>query len=393
MTRFISASSRLVRGHFGPPGTWKCLLLLTACLVGTYAFAHKPSDSYLRITSGHAGLTAQWDIALKDLEFLIGLDANQDSKITWRELKAGRQSITTHALCHLKLVADGEECNLRLANFMVSRHSDGAYAVLDLETDHRGNVAELRIDYDLLFDADPTHRGLVLFNSGETTSSHVLGPSSSTLLIRRGEFKWWQPLADYIREGIWHIWIGYDHILFLLSLLLPAVFIIQGRVWRPVVEFRPTCTAVLKIVTVFTVAHSITLWLAVMEYVTLPGRLVESTIALSIVITALNNLYPVLPISGWVFAFLFGLVHGFGFANVLVDLGLSHSTLAIALFGFNVGVELGQIAIVLAFLPIAFILRDTWFCRWIVFRTGSLLIATIAGLWMVERVFNMQVIS
>ena len=90
---------------------------------------------------------------------------------------------------------------------------------------------------------------------------------------------------------------------------------------------------VLKIVTVFTVAHSITLWLAVMEYVTLPAQLVESTIALSIVITALNNLYPVLPLSGWAIAFVFGLVHGFGFANVLIDLGLSSATLAVALLG------------------------------------------------------------
>jgi hypothetical protein len=146
--------------------------------------------------------------------------------------------------------------------------------------------------------------------------------------------------------------------------------------------------AVLKIVTVFTLAHSITLWLAVMEYVTLPGRLVEATIALSIVVTALNNLYPVLPLSGWAIAFVFGLVHGFGFANVLVDLGLSEGTLAVALFGFNVGVELGQMAIVLVFFPLAFMLRSTLF-----YRRLSLQVGSIAGLWMYERVFNAEILG
>ena len=171
----------------------------------------------------------------------------------------------------------------------------------------------------------------------------------------------WQAFADYVREGVWHIWIGYDHILFLLSLLLPAVLVRRDNGWHAVRNFRPACNSVLKIVTVFTLAHSITLWLAVMGYVTLPSRLVEATIALSIVITALNNLYPVLPFPGWAIAFVFGLVHGFGFANVLLDLGLSNATLAVALLGFNVGVELGQIAIVLVFLPLAFMLRARCF--------------------------------
>jgi hypothetical protein len=129
-----------------------------------------------------------------------------------------------------------------------------------------------------------------------------------------------------------------------------------------------------------------------MEYVTLPGRLVEATIALSIVITALNNLYPVLPLSGWAIAFVFGLVHGFGFANVLIDLGLTSTTLALALLGFNVGVELCQMAIVFVFFPLAYLLRGTFFYQRLVFRVGSLVIAVIAGLWMYERLFNSAVL-
>jgi hypothetical protein len=110
-------------------------------------------------------------------------------------------------------------------------------------------------------------------------------------------------------------------------------------------------------------------------------------------LTAVNTLYPVLPLSGWTIAFVFGLVHGFGFANVLIDLGLSSSTLAVALFGFNVGVELGQMAIVLVFFPVTYALRNTSFYRLAVLRGGSVLIAIVAGIWFYERVANATILG
>jgi hypothetical protein len=368
-------------------------VVLLVWLWGSWALAHKPSDSYLRITAGGERLVIEWDIALRDLELLIGLDANRNGEITWGEVKAQRQAIAAHALSRLRLTADGDSCDLKLAELLVTQHSDGGYVVLALETSCPGDVAVLTVDYNLLFDVDPTHRGLVLFSDGTNTSTNVLSPGNSTLELRAGEGSVWQTLADYVREGVWHIWIGYDHILFLLSLLIPAVLARRDNRWHAVESFRPACMAVLKIVTVFTVAHSITLWLAVMDYVTLPGRLVESTIALSIVITALNNLYPVLPMSGWVIAFVFGLVHGFGFANVLLDLGLSSLSLGVALLGFNIGVELGQIAIVLVFLPLAFLLRKTAFYRWAILRLGSALVAVVGLIWLIERVFEVTILG
>jgi hypothetical protein len=365
-------------------------LIVMLCLLCARAPAHKPSDSYLRITGGAEHLTAEWDIALKDLEFLIGLDANQNGEITWGELKSQRQAIAAHALSRLRIAADGKTYNLQVADLLVTQHSDGAYAVLSLEMDCPGDAAVLDIHYNLLFDVDPTHRGLVLFTGRGVASTHVLSPSEPMLELRTGETALWASFADYVREGVWHIWIGYDHILFLLSLLLPAVLVRREGTWQPVESFGPACVSVLKIVTVFTLAHSITLWLAVMEYVTLPSRFVESTIALSIVVVALNNLWPVLPLSGWAIAFVFGLVHGFGFANVLNDLGLTDVTLALSLLGFNVGAELGQMAVVLVFFPLAFLMRNTFVYERLVFRTGSLLIALVAGLWMFELVFNTE---
>ena len=157
-------------------------------------------------------------------------------------------------------------------------------------------------------------------------------------------------------------------------------------------RFRPALIKVLKIVTAFTAAHSITLSLATLEIVRLPSRLVESTIAASVILAALNNIRPILTERGWVVAFCFGLVHGFGFANALLDLGLARQTLALALVGFNLGVELGQLAIVAPFLPLAFGLRSSWVYQRLTFQFGSATIAFLAAAWMVERIFAIKLL-
>lgn len=377
---------------------WSAFVLAWLPCVG--ASAHKPSDSYLKIATGGEELSVLWDIALKDLEFLVGLDADGDGQITWGELKAQRAAVADYALSRLRITADGEPCDLRLAELLFTRHSDGGYAVLDLALDSgtsseklANNPRTLTVTYDLLFDLDPTHRGLVLYDEKGVASTHVLSPGSRTVELRAGEAGHWSALCGYTVEGVWHIWIGFDHILFLLCLLLPAVWTRREKKWEPVTEFRPAFRAVLKIVTVFTLAHSITLWLSVTEVFTLPARMVEATIAFSIILTALHNLRPVFPLPGWAIAFGFGLIHGFGFANVLLDLGLTDATLAVSLLGFNVGVELGQLAIVLVFVPPAYLLRHTRFYRWGIFYTGSVLVALLAALWMVERVFNLELVG
>ena len=357
------------------------------------AFAHKPSDSYLRITDGPQGISARWEISLKDLELLVGLDDNNDGSITWGEVKDNQKEIATHALSCLELTGNGVACDIRCAELLISRHSDGCYASLQLAIEGLQQASELEVFYSLLFDADPTHRGLVFFENADNASTHVIGPESPTLVIRTNESNRWQTLLSFVREGVWHIWIGFDHILFLLSLLMPAVLIRQDNIWQPSESFEPVWRNVLKIVTVFTLAHSITLWLSVMEYMTLPGWFVETTIAVSIIVTAYNNLHPVLPLSNTAVAFGFGLIHGFGFANVLLDLGLSNTTLAISLFGFNVGVELGQLAIVAAFLPIAYMLRMTALYLRVVVQFGSVLVAIVAGVWVYERLFNAEILG
>ena len=145
----------------------------------------------------------------------------------------------------------------------------------------------------------------------------------------------------------------------------------------------------LKVVTAFTLAHSITLSLAALQIVSLPSRLVESVIAASVVIAALNNLRGTISKRRWIMAFAFGLIHGFGFASVLADLGLPQGALVLALIGFNAGVEIGQLCIVAVFLPIAFWLRATRFYRVGVLTGGSLVVALLASWWLVQRIFDL----
>jgi hypothetical protein len=157
-------------------------------------------------------------------------------------------------------------------------------------------------------------------------------------------------------------------------------------------RLRPALADVLKIVTAFTLAHSITLTLSALEVLRLPSRLVESGIAASVVVAALNNVYPLLAEDRWAAAFALGLLHGFGFSATLMDLGLPRQNLALTLFGFNVGVEIGQMCVVAAFVPLAYVARRTWFYRRLGLVGGSLAIAGVAGLWLVERAFAVTIL-
>jgi hypothetical protein len=299
----------------------KLALALALALACAPAFAHKPSDSYLALHAELGVLRGQWDIALRDLEYAIGLDADGDGAISWGELRARHADVARYALSRLALHADGRPCRLEPGAQLVDEHSDGAYAVLRFAADcGAAPYGSLQVDYRLFSDLDPTHRGLLRVEHGAGTVTGVMGPERPRLEVKLAADSRLAQFADYAREGVWHIWIGIDHILFLLSLLLPAVLAYGARGWLPAERFGAVFWDVFKVVTAFTVAHSITLSLAALAVVQLPSRLVESMIAFSVVLAALNNLKPLVFGRRWMVAFGFGLVHGFGFASVLADL-------------------------------------------------------------------------
>jgi hypothetical protein len=373
-------------------GIARWLAALAVALCATLAHAHKASDAYLTLSRDGAALTGQWDIALRDLDNVLGLDANGDGEITWGEVRTRRADIAAYALSHLAVMSGGAACPLVAGPQLVDAHTDGAYAVLQLA----GRCAEagptLRVAYSLFRDVDPQHRGLLnLVEHGQSRSTvlmvdseHVVGGEAGSALAQ---------LATYVHEGVRHIWLGYDHILFLLSLLLPAVLVRRDGGWQAAHSFRAAFIDVAKVVTAFTLAHSITLSLAALGLVALPSRVVESAIALSVVLAALNNVFPVVAHGRWLAAFGFGLLHGFGFAGALQDLGLPPGSLALSLAGFNLGVETGQLALVALFLPLAYALRDTaTYRRWL-FAGGSAAIAGVAAVWLVERALEVPVFA
>lgn len=371
------------------------MLALLALAFASAAFAHKPSDSYLSLAVDGAAIAGQWDIALRDLDFALGLDADQDGAITWGEVNAKRVEIVAYATSRLALGPADAPCRLRVRDLLVDHHSDGAYAVLRFAAACGAAPATLDVGYRLLFDLDPQHRGLLKLSARNVTRTAVFADDAPSRRFVLDEPSLIAQFAEYLKEGVLHIFAGFDHVLFLLSLLLPAVLVrspLRGQRWAGAPSFRYALCDVFKVVTAFTVAHSITLSLAALELVSLPSRLVESAIAVSVVLAALNNVRPVIYGGRWVLAFVFGLVHGFGFASVLMDLGLPRESLLLVLVAFNAGVELGQLAIVTLFLPIAFALRDTPLYRKGVVVAGSLAVAAVASVWLAERALHVELL-
>ena len=364
------------------------------------AEAHKSSDSYLQIEAKPGALALRWDIALRDLDIALDLDADGDGKLTWGEIKAAWPRIEAYATARLAI--DG--CVLRPGERALERRNDGAYAVLHLSSSCTLPVPPV-IRYSLFAEVDPTHRGIAkVERPGEPVALAVLDPArapaaatgaaaasgaSATASGATGDApSRWQ----FLQEGIRHILGGYDHVLFLLCLLLPAVMRRSEGRWQPVERLSQAILPVVGIVTAFTIAHSITLALAALKLVSLPSWFIEPAIAVTIVLAAVDNVWPVFPVRRVVVTFFFGLIHGFGFASVLAELNLPTADFAWALLQFNLGLEAGQLMIVVAATAVLFALRHWQRYRAVVIRGGSWVAMAIAGLWFVERVADFKLL-
>lgn len=429
-----------------PPPTLRILLMgLILLLAGGAARAHKPSDAYLTLTVTGDGVEQRLDVHLRDLDRELDLDRNQDGQLQWGEVRSRADELQRWSTDRLALGAGGQACSSRPAGPpQIDEHSDGAYVVLRRRWTCAAAVSTLAVDYRLFADSDATHRGILRLQ--RDTAPRESAAEVAVLVPRQpgDPVPSFGPTGDrpatgwlgFVAEGVHHILIGTDHVLFLLALLLPAVLVrrtpapgqpadapepagpddtrwmglqrtnlafetggrtladpaavatVRPRGWAPAPAWRPVLTDVLRVVTAFTVAHSITLALAVLDVIDPPSRWVESLIAASVLLTAIDNLRPMLPRQRWPLTFLFGLVHGFGFAGALKDLGVGGTSLLEALAGFNVGVELGQLGLVALFLPLAWVGRGTRLYQRGVMVAGSGLIALLATVWLIERAFD-----
>jgi hypothetical protein len=360
---------------------WLWLLLC----VSTVSRAHVASTGFLDLRADSQQVSGSLELSLRDVELAVGVDANNDGHLTWGELRAAEPRLRAYVAAHLRLDSAGSDCVLQFGALEVNPRVDGLYAWLALHARCGAKMRTLDIRYSVLQDTDPSHRALLTLASGATVQTAVLGGSGQPQTWALGESSRWRTLIDYVQAGLWHIWSGIDHLLFLLSLLLPAVLVRREDRWDAITQLRPAALNVLKVVTGFTVAHSITLSLAAFNVVHLPSRLTESAIAASIVVAALNNIFPVVTDGRARLAFAFGLLHGFGFASVLADMGLPHGAQLLSLFAFNLGIEAGQLAVVLALMPAAYLLRQGMLYRRALMPWGSALIVILATIWLLQR--------
>jgi hypothetical protein len=362
------------------------------------ALAHRVGESYVFVQVWPDRLEGRWEATLAELDQAIGLDRDGDARVSAEELTAGRDALVAYFHAHFLLrdpvPAAEAECGMpRLLESEL-----GQYSLLSFRLDVP-RAQRLDLEYTAFFADRPQHRGLLVVEYDDATGKR--NETEETALVFRADrtrqvldLTATPPMrrfATFVGEGIHHIWIGADHVLFLLALILPSVVRRRSGRWEPLPDFRSGLVELVKVATVFTVAHSVTLTLAALGWVKLDSRLVESIIAASVVVAALahglhgRRLWPVV--------FLFGLFHGFGFATVLGHLTVNPSFLVPALLGFNVGVELGQVTILAVAFPLLYMAR-----RWsaypaVVLHGGSGVIAAIALVWFVERAFQLTILG
>lgn len=348
---------------------WRGLLLIPALLVCFSAAGHPESVSYGSFSVATERVAAVYRLPMDDMDLLLMLDEDLDGSVSPAELQAASGSIEKYLGRHTTLTSGGAELDMQLQGLGTWLDQD-AFPYLEARVSYGPSdpIESLRAEVTVLTDLYPDHRTLAEFKTGDVSNQFVFQGGNYWLAedINEGADDSW---SSFLILGIEHIFTGYDHLLFLLGLLL------VGRNWRELVA----------IVTAFTVGHSITLVLAVLQALNPGTVLVESAIALSIVYVGAENILARKIRYRWLLALVFGLVHGFGFASMLRDLVGSGDDIGWSLFSFNLGVELGQIAIVAIALPVLLYLRRASQYRLIV-RILSAVIVAFGLYWFFDRI-------
>ena len=366
----------------------KRLVLLLLALLPVMAYAHQSSTALLTLKETTDGLRGSVQWQLIDLEQVMGLDQNRDGELLWGEVKAMTPEIRAYLERHLTVQQGGEACAPQFSVPLRFNNARGATASAIVPVTY---VCEsegvVEVSYSGLFSLLPEHRLLWNLAMDGQTRQGVLESAGAFSLspdMTAGELNQ-QTFSEFFVQGVIHILLGPDHVAFLLTLLLVSVLVQQKKSWQPAADVRTCVKTALLYVTTFTIAHSLTLSASALGWLALPGYWVELIIAASVVVAALHNLRPYLPASA-VVVFLFGLVHGFGFASVLGELTTGTGNIAWALFGFNLGVEAGQVAITLLVMPVLISLRRLGWYRQVLVRYLSAALAVLGSYWVLARI-------
>lgn len=390
------------------------LLLILFLFASEKAAAHSPDQSYIYINVFKDKITGRFEVTAKDLNRSLGL--NLSEPLQMEELEPHIPKIQAYLKSKTAFAADDNTYAIRFDEVELLPVDDmDDFIVFQYTLEGVEEIPEaLDVEYDGFFDADSKHRGMFIVGynwkagviNNEALVSLIFSPKNTKQQLSLTDLSLWKGFVALVKLGIWHIWIGLDHILFVIALILPSVVRRRenltdfsevsedvspnySKSWLPVAKFGPAFWYILKIVTFFTLAHSITLALAALNIINLPSRLVETIIAFSIALAALHNIAPIFKGREWLIAFIFGLFHGFGFASVLGEKGLEGDFMVLSLFGFNVGVEIGQILIICLAFPVLFLIRKLNLYPKLV-TYGSVVLILISLYWVTERAFDIE---
>ena len=362
------------------------------CLAGfsVSALAHQTGNSYLTLTENDNRLQVELDFIVRDLGNLLQTPGQaNDPPPAPDKLQSLQTSITDAIQKSLNITIDGRPAVLEFVNQSVVVRNDGLYVRQRFKSiTIPADTKFILVRYEFFTQNDKLGRAFFKLFLREEEMSSVFDQSNFIQRFTLGEAKRWSTIGLFTKEGAKHILEGADHLLFLLTLLLPGLMLTIRAVAATGEQMSRQRSAekfVLKVVTAFTLAHSITLALSVFGWVNLPAKFIESIIALSIMVSAIMNLQEKFQFSHWKLAFLFGLIHGLGFANGLRELGLSSAYFLETLFAFNLGVELGQVfAVVLVAAPVL-VLVKTSAAKRRVMKYGSVGILLISTIWLIQR--------
>jgi HupE / UreJ protein len=370
------------------------------------AWAHKASDAYLEFVAAASAATMKpqeqantnsisikFSIALRDIDAAVDtLDANNDRALSWGEIRQNLPAIQSWVGDGIGIDCQQSKMNLNWMFESLEERPDGVYARLSATGNCPGSAA-VSINYQLMKNVDATHRLLVSGVLQGLPVASVLSPDlQNSIKVREAGSgnansaapSGWSAFAQFFPEGVHHIATGYDHLAFLLSLLLPIVLLQRSKPPSAHAPARPGIGALMRTVTGFTIGHSVTLALATFGWIGSP-MWVEPAIAISIGVSAWLNLYPVRWVRSDALAVGFGLIHGLGFSSIMREANVSASLLPWALAGFNLGVEAGQLVGVALWCGLQLVLaRSKWYER-VVVRGGSWALLVLASFWAIQR--------
>jgi len=360
-----------------------CLLgsTLFILLFPALGFPHAGNVSYSQITVEGTRLRQEIQILVEELLLAVPFDSNQDGAVSQGELDAARERLSAYLSQKVEVTSGDVDLPLRIeALRIVQREVEDSseplsflLAQLVFESPHP--LTEFKIRSHLLDQVDIRHHNFAKINISGLSRPFVFTPSNTFVyeggMGRSAQFVpgLGETLYNFGRLGADHIFSGYDHILFLIGLLLVAT------------RFAD----ILKVVTAFTIAHSFSLALAALQWVEVASRMVEPFIALSIMYVAFENFFSWFPAKRWLISFGFGLIHGLAFAQGLQVLKLPPPQFIAALLSFNVGIEVAQVIIVaLTFPAILAMAKASWRPRAI--QGLSSVLFCLGALWLIQRV-------